>query len=590
MFAQGDARLATLAVCLASAAPALGQTVTVTTTADAIDIATTGTIDDLPGPDGLVSLSEAMIATDNTPGHQTVGFAIPADQLGWCCPQFDGIAVFHSITGFYWRAFDEVTIDGATQTAFAGDTNPDGAEILLYGETFYLIADNSTLRCFHGTSVQCSGSNALVEDNTGAMNLTLFGGGGSTVRNNDCGTIKIDRSSDNVVVGNTTSRVRVLGGGSADPAMNNRIGGPDSADRNFITGYGTWNSEGLPAGAAVQLVWNQGTLIEGNRIGTTPDGLAQGNTACTMGINLQGENHDVTVRDNLIAGILGHGMPPHHAGQLFGWAIYFWGSTTNIVIEGNTIGLDANGAPTLGSVWGVNVDNFSFYTVDGVQIVGNEIAGHIFNGVRVGPTATMRLSANSIHDNGWLDIDLIPDDFQGGVSANDPLDADTGGNGVQNFPVIDDAIREGSQLHVTGSLHSSPADTFTLEFFGASACDESGFGGGEVFLGTTTVTTNAAGDASWDHVLPATVADGWVVTATATLEPVGATSEFSACVAATGDAAPGDVNGDGVIGFADVLAVVGAWGPCAGACPADVDGNGVVGFSDILMIVANWTP
>ena len=257
--------------------------------------------------------------------------------------------------------------------------------------------------------------------------------------------------------------MRVLGGGSGQPAANNRIGGPTPEERNFITGYGTHNSEGLPAGAAIQLVWADGTLIENNSIGTTPDGLASGNNACTMGVSFESENHGVTVRDNRIAGILGKGIGPHHAGQLFGWALYFWGSTTDILIEGNTIGLDANGEPTLGSVWGINVDNFSFYTPVGIQIVGNEIAGHIFDGIRVGPTAQMRISGNSIHDNGWLGIDLIPTNFQSGVSPNDPLDTDTGGNGVQNYPVLYGASHLGAQLRVVGTLDSSPGDAFTVE-------------------------------------------------------------------------------------------------------------------------------
>jgi hypothetical protein len=518
-----------LLAMLAGAAQA--QTVTVTTVADAIDIDPfAGTVADLPGPDGLVSFSEAMIATNNTPGHQTVAFAIPAGELGWCCPQYDGIAVFHSISGFYWRANDAVTIDGTTQTAFAGDTNPDGAEVLLYGATFYLNDDASTLRGFHGTAVQSGGAGSLIADNTGGMNLTLFGGGGTTVRDNSCGTIKIDRSNDNVVVANTASRVRVLGGGTSSPATGNRIGGPTLAERNFIVGYGTHNSEGLPSGAAVQLAWTVDTLIENNRIGTTPDGLAQGNLACTMGIDLETENHGVTVRDNQIAGILGHGMGPHHAGQLFGWAVYFWGTVTDVELAGNTIGLDANGAPTLGSVWGVNVDNFSGYSQDDVRLIDNVIAGHILDGVRVGPTATMRLSGNSIHDNGWLGVDLIPTSFESGVSPNDPLDLDEGGSGVQNFPELALATPLAGGVLVTGALHSSPSDAFTLEFFASPACDPSGHGQGQVPLGTTAVETDAAGDISFSALLPTPAPAGWMVTATATLEPEGATSELSACV------------------------------------------------------------
>jgi hypothetical protein len=49
---------------------------------------------------------------------------------------------------------------------------------------------------------------------------------------------------------------------------------------------------------------------------------------------------------------------------------------------------------------------------------------------------------------------------------------------------------------------------------------------------------------------------------------------------------PADVTGDGVVGFADVLAVIAAWGQAGG--DADVNGSGLVGFDDVLAIVANW--
>lgn len=53
---------------------------------------------------------------------------------------------------------------------------------------------------------------------------------------------------------------------------------------------------------------------------------------------------------------------------------------------------------------------------------------------------------------------------------------------------------------------------------------------------------------------------------------------------------PGDVSGDCLMGFADVLAVIGAWGPCKGACPADVTRDGEVGYADILEILRTWGP
>jgi hypothetical protein len=50
---------------------------------------------------------------------------------------------------------------------------------------------------------------------------------------------------------------------------------------------------------------------------------------------------------------------------------------------------------------------------------------------------------------------------------------------------------------------------------------------------------------------------------------------------------PGDLDGDGEVGFGDLLAVLSAWGPCD-ACPEDIDANGNVGFSDVLLVLATW--
>ncbi len=57
-------------------------------------------------------------------------------------------------------------------------------------------------------------------------------------------------------------------------------------------------------------------------------------------------------------------------------------------------------------------------------------------------------------------------------------------------------------------------------------------------------------------------------------------------------APPCDLNGDGAVGMADFLGLLGAWGACTdcSACPADFDGDCAVGVTDVLELMASWTP
>lgn len=52
---------------------------------------------------------------------------------------------------------------------------------------------------------------------------------------------------------------------------------------------------------------------------------------------------------------------------------------------------------------------------------------------------------------------------------------------------------------------------------------------------------------------------------------------------------PGDLNGDGIVDVADLLLLLGAWGPCAGeSCPADLNDDGTVDVADLLILLGNW--
>ena len=513
------------------------QTITVDISDDIIDVdPEAATVADLPGPDGHISFSEAMAASNNTPGRQTIGFAIPTSEWNYLDWYYPGRAVVHTVGGYYWRASDEVTIDGRTQTDFTGDTNPDGWEVVLTGSgAIYFNADDCRVTGLDSSSISINGSSCIVEGNT-STGIELFGGSGSLVKDNTGGYVQIDRSSDNVVVGNTVNRVRVLGWvGGGQPAANNRIGGPTLAERNHIIGLGTWNSQGIPGGFAVQLFDSTGTIIENNWIGTTPDGLSQGHLATTTGVLFEGENHDTVLRDNRIAGILGQAHPPHGPSFVVGTAVQVYGTGSGVSIVGNTIGLNANDEPVLGSVTGIAMVNHYLGPVQDVVIggttpgAGNEIAGHRVTGISVANTfASVRIAGNSIHDNGGLGIDLITDAYQVGVTPNDVLDADTGGNGLQNFPVLRGAVRAGASVLVYGELDTEPFGNYAIDLYASPSVDPSGHGEGAVFLGSTSVATDFQGRATFRASSIRAVPAGWFVTATATDLERGATSEFSA--------------------------------------------------------------
>ncbi|MCC7292301.1 MAG: right-handed parallel beta-helix repeat-containing protein [Phycisphaerales bacterium] len=519
---------------------AQAEVVTVNTSSDVVDFGGAQRVENLPGPDGRVSLAEAGLASDNTPGVQTIGFAVPQNEweYQWLFP---GRVVLRPFLGF--RVFQTAIIDATTQTEFTGDTYTDGGEVVIWQETYIIDNVGGEMRGFDNSSIHISGGSGNILQNNTATGIEIYDsqfnliGGALLGDGNTGGTIKIDRASNNVVAGNTYARVRVLGWfGGGQPATGNRIGGPTEGERNYITGYGTFSGEGCPGGTTVQIFDSIDTIIEGNWIGTTPDGMSQGSDASTTGIGFEGENYGALIVNNRIAGILARGYD-HCRGQIYGTGITLYGTGGGFVIQGNTIGLNALGEPALGSVTGINSYDYYLGAVRNVLIggagpgEGNEIAGHLSSGMEIlNPLSGIHISGNSIHDNTTLGIDLVPANFVRGVTPNDNMDGDSGGNGLQNFPVIGEALSNGSSVAVSGTFNSLPGRSYSLEFFANTVCDGTGHGEGEIFLGQTRLTTDGAGNASFSAMLQGAAAPGEFLSATATDDSIGDTSEFSACV------------------------------------------------------------
>ena len=159
----------------------------------------------------------------------------------------------------------------------------------------------------------------------------------------------------------------------------------------------------------------------------------------------------------------------------------------------------------------------------------NLISGNLGAGVVVASAAMYTsIMGNDISVNGGLGIDLGAD----GVTPNDPLDADTGPNGRQNFPVITGVADADGQVSVGVRLHSRPLSSYVIELFRSARPDPSGHGEGGRVLRSITVTTNAAGDAQGVFVVSraSLPASSWITAAATGAN--GNTSEFSRAVSA----------------------------------------------------------
>ena len=168
----------------------------------------------------------------------------------------------------------------------------------------------------------------------------------------------------------------------------------------------------------------------------------------------------------------------------------------------------------------------------------NLIAFNGDDGVHIAGGTGNRILNNRIHSNGKLGINLVggKEDING-VTKNDSRakDRDTGANNLQNFPKLSSATVKVTTTTIRGTLKSAPKTTFLIQFFssnpetqGEPGPDPSGFGEGEEFMGAANVKTNRRGTASFTF----TTGDigGAFVTATATNDLAGDTSEFSRAV------------------------------------------------------------
>lgn len=314
-------------------------------------------------------------------------------------------------------------------------------------------------------------------------------------------------------------RAGILLGGYGNRIGTNSDGLSDDLERNLISGN---------ANVAVYAIYFNNlpnptappTIIAGNWMGVDATGLAP----LPNNYGIGGTSYAPTIiRDNVISGHTYEGISTH---------------SSNMLITGNRIGVRADSVTPLGNGYsGIFLsgnNNLIGGTGPGEAniIAHNGTVGPYYSGVRVGNTGLSNtIRGNRIYANSQLGIDLRWPD---GVNINDDGDPDTGGNNLQNYPIITfaQAYANGTTV-IRGALNSNPNTTFTLDFYYNSAADPSGYGEGEHYLGAGSVTTDADGDAAFDVTLPAAIPPNQFVSATAT-HADGSTSEFSLAFAAGG--------------------------------------------------------
>ena len=344
---------------------------------------------------------------------------------------------------------------------------------------------------------------AISGEGTGINNLQIQG--------NLIGT----NASGTVVLGNHRGAI------SLQHSVGATIGGPTSNARNIIAGsqfyaIGIGNS----GGATVN-----NNLIQGNYIGTDVSGSNALSNQNGIRISGMGSN---TISDNVIAG-----------NERIGVDV----SSTDTTVSNNRIGISPTDQPLGNGHIGIQI-GASNNTIENNIIAynGGDPTQNASGGIACSGTSNATSNAilgNSIFANintstflqRGLGIDLKQVGLGGigdGITLNDDLDTDEGCNGLQNFPLLQTVAMVANNITIGGSLNSAANETYRLEFFANDACDPSGHGEGQTFLGVTQVTTNVNGFASFNTTLNTIAGQGRIFTATAT-DADSNTSEFSAC-------------------------------------------------------------
>ncbi len=488
---------------------------------------------------GAGSLRQAITDANAFSGFQTITFNISGTgvQTITLASQLPGIT-------------DTASIDATTQPGYAGtpliELNGNNA----VGNALVITAGNSLVRGlvinrFTGNAllVQSAGnfiqgnyigtnaagiaasanggSGIVITRGTNTIGATTAGGTGNLISGNSNFGIFINQVNVNSPAGGNVISGNYIGtnaaGTAAIPNRNNAIdiagasntiiGGATAGARNVISGNGLPNQT---LGRGIRIRINgvrdslpSGTIIKGNYIGT--------NAAGTAAIPNTWHGFSITDAPGTVIGGAGAGEGNLISGNT-GLGIFI-DFADNCVIQGNRIGTNAaatSGIPNVAGGVQYSARNAAFGgTAPGA---GNVIAFNTGDGIRIFGSANSgnAILSNSIHSNANLGINL-----------------QSGANNGQSAPVITSARTDESTSMIQGTLRSTPNSTFNIQLFSNAACDPSGFGEGQNYLGSTTATTDSTGNATFSTSGLYSIA-GQFITATAT-DASNNSSRFSRC-------------------------------------------------------------
>ena len=489
------------------------------------------------------TLRDAINAANNTAGHDDITFQI-------------GIGGSYTISPSapLPHINDDVTIDGTTQTGYAGAPLITLAGWNLGATDPGLYVNSGAPATIEGLAItRFGGSGIMLEADTGGSfikrNYIGLDSNGSTPQPNGIGISVF--SAGNTVGGSTLADRNVISGNSQQGIFV-KFNGGNTIQNNYI-GTDASGQVARPNSVGIEVQSDANRIGDGNVIsGNSGSGVAIASSHNEVLLNYIGTNADGdTALGNPVGVQIRGGATPANINEIDRNVISANGSgviiaadqpdsTQGNTIWGNFIGTAADGTTALGnSGAGVAISmdgGIGNNTIGGSSDNASNTIAYNVKGIAAG-TGTSRNSflSNSIHDNKFAGIDLSDD----GVTTNDPGDDDNGANGLMNYPAIVSLSRSpnGGVDDVTGNVDGPVTDagtTYRLDFFASPACDSVGGNGeGTTWLGTiTTEPASASGDATFatGTSLFTYVAPDSVITATATDES-GNTSEFSDCTA-----------------------------------------------------------